>query len=45
MASVNRHQRRRRAAMERLYTAGKIVTITTGPKSKPVSHIERMDRE
>ncbi|MCP1851235.1 MULTISPECIES: AAA family ATPase [unclassified Bradyrhizobium] len=30
------------AAMERLYTAGKITTITTGPKSRATSHIERV---
>ena len=30
-----------RAAMERLYTAGKIVTIETGPPAKRTKHIER----
>jgi RecA-family ATPase len=30
-----------RAAMERLFTTGKIVTIETGPKSKRSKHIER----
>lgn len=30
------------AAMERLYSASKITTKVTGPKSKPVRHIERM---
>ena len=30
-----------RAAMERLYTAGKIVTVETGPPSQRIKHIER----
>jgi RecA-family ATPase len=30
-----------RAAMERLYTAGKIITVETGPDSKRTKHIER----
>jgi RecA-family ATPase len=30
-----------KAAMERLYTAGKIVTVETGPPKKRVKHIER----
>ncbi|MBR1199331.1 AAA family ATPase [Bradyrhizobium sp. AUGA SZCCT0158] len=31
-----------RAAMDRLYAAGKIKTVETGPPSKRVKHIERM---
>ncbi|WOH70666.1 AAA family ATPase [Bradyrhizobium sp. NDS-1] len=30
------------AAMERLYTSGKITTVITGPQSRTVSHIERV---
>ena len=30
-----------RAAMERLFTAGTIKTVETGPTSKRVKHIER----
>lgn len=33
-----------RAAMERLFTAGKIVTVETGPASKRRKHIERAPR-
>jgi RecA-family ATPase len=31
-----------KAAMERLYTAGKIVTIETGPPAKRIKHIDRV---
>jgi RecA-family ATPase len=31
-----------RAAMERLFTAGKIIAVETGPDSKRVKHIERV---
>ncbi len=30
-----------KAAMDRLYDAEKIKTVTTGPKSRPAQHIER----